>query len=209
MGCSPPSRSPGRGEAQEEPSGEAGACCAPAVPCFPSYTAQLAGCLYRPELILAAPHFPLLPSPPAFPSLGARPPRTRHPSLPPLAGVARQGHGWHMLASLPTGPPHRSVCLSFPSWMMLSPGFSMVSAHHPPLPPSPAWAHVDEERDRCWVLLSQPTPRLPPSLPEQGNPSIWAPVPMQPLSLVGRNPGSRSGAFLCLGWAAARGIWGC
>lgn len=48
MDCNPLSCSLGRGEAQEEPSREAGACCAPAVPCFPSYTAQLAGCLYRP-----------------------------------------------------------------------------------------------------------------------------------------------------------------
>lgn len=101
VGCCPPSHSLGCGEAQEEPSGEAGACCAPAVPCFPSYTAQLAGCLYRPELILAAPRFPLLPFPPAFPSPGARPPCTRHPSLTPSEGVAKQGHGWHMLCPVP------------------------------------------------------------------------------------------------------------
>lgn len=110
-GCSPPSCSPGCEEAQEEPSGAAGACCAPAVPCFPSYTAQLAGCLYRPELILAAPHFPLLPSPPAFPSSGARPPHTRHPSLTSSVGVARQVHGWHKLAPLPTGTPPSPQCV--------------------------------------------------------------------------------------------------
>lgn len=64
-GCSPPSHSLCRGEAQEEPSGEVRACCAPAAPCFPSYTVQLAGCLHRPELILAAQRFPLLPCTPA------------------------------------------------------------------------------------------------------------------------------------------------
>lgn len=92
--------------------------------------------------------------------------------------------------------------------MMLSPGFSMVSAHCPLPPPSPARAHVGEEWDQCWVLFSQPPPQLPPHLPGQGDPDIWAPVPLQLLSLVGRSPGSHSGAFLCPGWAAARGIWG-
>lgn len=78
MGCSPPSCSPGRGEALEEPSGEAVACCAPAVQYFPSYTAQLAGCLHRPELILAALCFPLLPSRLPFPR---RLPTMRPPTL--------------------------------------------------------------------------------------------------------------------------------
>lgn len=87
VGCSPPSCSLGCGEAQEELCREAGACCAPAVPCFPSYTAQLAGCLHRPELILAAPRFPLLPSLPAFPLPGTRLPRTHHPQpLPATLG---------------------------------------------------------------------------------------------------------------------------
>lgn len=91
VGCSPPSCSLGGREAQEEPSGEAEACCAPAVPCFPSYTAQLAGCFHRPELILAAPRFPLLPSPPAFPLPGARLPRTHHPQ-PLLATLGGDGN---------------------------------------------------------------------------------------------------------------------
>lgn len=206
VGCSPPRCLPGR-EAQEEPSGGAGACCAPAVPCFPSYTVQLAGCLYRLELILAALCFPLLPSPPAFPARHA--PTTRHPFLPPSAGVVRQGHGCHMLDPLPTSAPPHAVCLSFPSWMMLSPGFSMVSAHWPLLLPSPVQAHVGKQQDRCWVLLSQPPPWLPPSLPGQGNTGVRAPVPLLPLPPMGRSPGFRSGAFLCSEWASARGIWGC
>lgn len=116
VGCSPASRSTGCGEAQEEPSGEAGPCCAPAVPCFPSYTAQLAGCLYRPELILAALRFPLLLSPPAFPSAGARPPRTRHP--PPVpATLGRGGKAGTRVAHagpLPTVHPSPQCVPQFP-----------------------------------------------------------------------------------------------
>lgn len=108
VGCSPPSCSLGCGEAHEELSGEAGACCAPAVPCFPSYTAQLAGCLHRPELILAAPRFPLLPSPPAFPLPGARLTRTHH--LQPLPATLGGG-GNRDMGDTKCPLPHR---LPFP-----------------------------------------------------------------------------------------------
>lgn len=180
-GCSPPSRALCCGEAQEELSGEVRACCAPAAPCFPSYTVQLAGCLHRPELILAAQRFPLLPCTPACLPSGGGDPAPR--SLP--AGGGDTGGTHHH-------PPPCALCLSFPSSTALSPGLPMVSAPcPPPLLPSSARAHVGEEQDPCWVLFPYPWPRHLP-----GTPGL---VP----TLVGTVLWSCSGIAICTG------IWGC
>lgn len=149
-GCSPPSRALCCGEAQEELSGEVRACCAPAAPCFPSYTVQLAGCLHRPELILAAQRFPLLPCTPAcLPSGGG----TRHPVPSLLVGETRV---------VRTTPPLLVPCASVSPAQLCSPQafpWCLLPAHHRCCPHQPGhmWVKSRIRAGCCSCTLGRGT----------------------------------------------------